>query len=125
MDERGKKRKGGRERSAAGPLTGAAGGRVAGRACGLYALASGVGWWLGSIDALRRVIENVAKNQFMAKEDHDPVDCSLFYLALGKRKVTHQQQLHQPNEPLFFYCRGRVHALTRTAMACLPARARR
>ena len=46
-----------------------------------------MGWWLSNTDALRRIVETVAKNQFMAKEDHDPVDCSLLYLALGKRKV--------------------------------------
>jgi hypothetical protein len=57
------------------------------RAVGGGRAAAGVGWWLSSHDALRRVLETVAKNQFMAKEDHDPVDCSLLYLALGKRKV--------------------------------------
>ena len=47
----------------------------------------GLGWWLTNPDALRRHVELMAKNQYMSKEERDPVDCSLFYLALNKKKV--------------------------------------
>jgi hypothetical protein len=32
-------------------------------------------------------METIARNQYMAKDDKDPVDCSLFYMALRKKNV--------------------------------------
>jgi hypothetical protein len=34
-------------------------------------------------------MEVIARNQYMAGEDHDPTACSLFYFALGKVKLVH------------------------------------
>lgn len=52
----------------------------AARSTGLFA-------WLKNPQALRAQAEAVARAQFMAGEDRDPVKCSLLYFALGKRKV--------------------------------------
>ncbi|KDN39003.1 hypothetical protein K437DRAFT_250952 [Tilletiaria anomala UBC 951] len=53
------------------------------------AKATGLFMWLGSQDSLRSQAENVARSQFMAGEDRDPVSCSLLYFALGKQKLVH------------------------------------
>jgi len=34
-------------------------------------------------------MEVVARNEYMAGENRDPVACSLFYFALGKHKLVH------------------------------------
>ncbi|CAI7996408.1 DmX-like protein 2 [Geodia barretti] len=46
---------------------------------------AGVGWWLRSLDTLRRLMERLAKTQFMAKQD--PLDSSLLYLAMKKKSL--------------------------------------
>ncbi|KAK6346943.1 regulator of (H+)-ATPase in vacuolar membrane [Orbilia brochopaga] len=43
--------------------------------------------WLKDITSLRAHFETLARNQYMSKEERDPVDCSLFYLALRKKAV--------------------------------------
>jgi len=47
----------------------------------------GLGWWPQSTESLRRYVEIMAKNQFNNADPKDPIACSLFYLALQKRKV--------------------------------------
>ncbi|KAJ3020012.1 UNVERIFIED_CONTAM: hypothetical protein HDU68_010402 [Siphonaria sp. JEL0065] len=47
----------------------------------------GMGFWLKNTESLRRQIEAIARNHYMAKEDKDPVDCSLFYICLKKKTV--------------------------------------
>ncbi|ORY37104.1 WD40 repeat-like protein [Rhizoclosmatium globosum] len=47
----------------------------------------GMGFWLKNTEALRRQIEAIARNHYMAKEDKDPVDCALFYICLKKKNV--------------------------------------
>ncbi|KAI8800094.1 RAVE protein 1 C terminal-domain-containing protein, partial [Cladochytrium replicatum] len=47
----------------------------------------GMGYWLTNLEMLRRQVETMARNQYMAKNDKDPVDCSLFYIALKKKNV--------------------------------------
>ncbi|KAJ3285428.1 regulator of (H+)-ATPase in vacuolar membrane, partial [Borealophlyctis nickersoniae] len=52
----------------------------------------GMGFWLRNPETLRRMVETMARNQFMGKgEDdttaRDPVACSLFYIALKKKNV--------------------------------------
>lgn len=51
------------------------------------ARALGVPIWLTSQDALRSEMEVIARNEYMAGENRDPVACSLFYFALGKVKL--------------------------------------
>nr|XP_020449620.1 dmX-like protein 1 isoform X2 [Monopterus albus] len=45
----------------------------------------GVGWWLRSINKLRRCIEKVAKASF--QKTNDPLDAAIFYLAMKKKAV--------------------------------------
>ncbi|KAJ3091060.1 regulator of (H+)-ATPase in vacuolar membrane [Quaeritorhiza haematococci] len=47
----------------------------------------GMGFWIKNLDTLKRQVEAMARNQYMAKEDRDPIDCSLLYMALRKRNV--------------------------------------
>ncbi|TPX65121.1 hypothetical protein SpCBS45565_g05402 [Spizellomyces sp. 'palustris'] len=52
------------------------------------AKALGIGFWLRNADTLRRTVETMARNQYMGpNESRDPVDCSLFYMALKKKNV--------------------------------------
>lgn len=52
------------------------------------AKALGMGYWLRNPDSMRRTIETIARNQYMGKDDtRNPVDCSLFYMALRKKNV--------------------------------------
>ena len=48
---------------------------------------SGLFLWLSEIDALRTQLENVGRAEYTQNEDRNPVDCSLYYLALGKKNV--------------------------------------
>ncbi|KAL9623679.1 MAG: hypothetical protein Q9160_002135 [Pyrenula sp. 1 TL-2023] len=48
---------------------------------------SGMFLWLSDITALRTQLENVARNEYTSREERDPVDCSLYYLALRKKAV--------------------------------------
>lgn len=51
------------------------------------ARALGVPIWLNSIESLKIQMEAIARNEYMAGENRDPVACSLFYFALGKHKL--------------------------------------
>ncbi|CAK5280165.1 unnamed protein product [Mycena citricolor] len=57
--------------------------------CWADARALGVALWLNSVENLRSQMEIVARNEFMAGDNRDPVACSLFYFALGKVKLVH------------------------------------
>ncbi|RMD44422.1 hypothetical protein DV735_g730, partial [Chaetothyriales sp. CBS 134920] len=48
---------------------------------------SGIFMWLSDVEALRVQMENVARAEYTKHEDRNPVDCSLYYLALGKKHV--------------------------------------
>ncbi|RMZ82795.1 hypothetical protein DV738_g1608, partial [Chaetothyriales sp. CBS 135597] len=48
---------------------------------------SGIFLWLTDVEALRAQMENVARAEYTKHEDRNPVDCSLYYLALGKKHV--------------------------------------
>ncbi|XXQ33316.1 RAVE complex protein Rav1 C-terminal domain-containing protein [Plasmodiophora brassicae] len=47
--------------------------------------ALGAGYWLTSVPELRRVVEFIAKNQFV--EDRNPLRAMLWYMMLGKKSV--------------------------------------
>ncbi|XP_076849811.1 dmX-like protein 2 isoform X3 [Brachyhypopomus gauderio] len=47
--------------------------------------AVGVGWWIRNINTLRRMVEKVAKAAF--QRNNNPLDASLFYLAMKKKAV--------------------------------------
>ena len=47
----------------------------------------GLGFWIESCSILKKQIELLARNQYMQEDKRDPVDCSLFYLALRKKNV--------------------------------------
>ncbi|KAI9477753.1 MAG: RAVE protein 1 C terminal-domain-containing protein [Benjaminiella poitrasii] len=48
----------------------------------------GIFLWLQKIDVVREQMSNIARNIYLSKTDYrDPVDCSLFYLALRKKKL--------------------------------------
>jgi hypothetical protein len=69
------------------------------------AKALGMGFWLQNIEVLvsisttyflfciisfvfqRRQIEAFARNQYMSKDEKDPIACSLFYITLKKKNV--------------------------------------
>ncbi|KAF9244559.1 RAVE protein 1 C terminal-domain-containing protein [Melanogaster broomeanus] len=53
------------------------------------ARALGVFIWLNSVDTMRSQMETIARNEYMAGGNRDPVACSLFYFALGKVKLVH------------------------------------
>ncbi|KAI8160540.1 Regulator of V-ATPase in vacuolar membrane protein 1 [Colletotrichum sp. SAR 10_70] len=48
---------------------------------------SGMFMWLGDRNALRAQFENVARNEYTKSDAKNPVDCSLYYLALKKKTV--------------------------------------
>ncbi|KAI9886031.1 MAG: hypothetical protein M1823_002151 [Watsoniomyces obsoletus] len=48
---------------------------------------SGMFMWLSDHSALRAQFENIARNQYTRTEEKNPIDCSLFYLALKKKNV--------------------------------------
>ncbi|KAI5294438.1 regulator of (H+)-ATPase in vacuolar membrane [Ascosphaera acerosa] len=50
------------------------------RECGLFA-------WLRDLTAIRTQLEIVARNEYTAGGDRDPVKCSLYYFALRKKNV--------------------------------------
>ncbi|RIB04432.1 RAVE protein 1 C terminal-domain-containing protein [Gigaspora rosea] len=47
----------------------------------------GIFLWLRSNEAARQQMEIIARNHYMQKEERDPTDCSLFYMALRKKKL--------------------------------------
>ncbi|OCT47344.1 WD repeat protein [Cladophialophora carrionii] len=48
---------------------------------------SGLFCWLTDHDAIRQQMENVGRTEFTKGEDRNPIDCSLYYLALHKKTV--------------------------------------
>ncbi|EXJ87897.1 hypothetical protein A1O1_04824 [Capronia coronata CBS 617.96] len=48
---------------------------------------SGLFSWLSDVEALRLQMEAVGRTEFTKHEERNPVDCSLFYFALGKKPV--------------------------------------
>ncbi|EHA48223.1 WD repeat-containing protein [Pyricularia oryzae 70-15] len=48
---------------------------------------SGMFMWLGDIGAVRRQFEVIARNEYTKSDLKNPVDCSLYYLALRKKTV--------------------------------------
>ncbi|KAF2003615.1 hypothetical protein P154DRAFT_617532 [Amniculicola lignicola CBS 123094] len=48
---------------------------------------SGVFVWMTDINAIRAQFEVIARNEYTRTEDKNPVDCSLYYLALKKKAV--------------------------------------
>ncbi|PCH33750.1 hypothetical protein WOLCODRAFT_129949 [Wolfiporia cocos MD-104 SS10] len=53
------------------------------------ARALGVFLWMRSAESMKTHMEVLARNQYMAGDNRDPVACSLFYFALGKTKLVH------------------------------------
>ncbi|KAG2159698.1 RAVE protein 1 C terminal-domain-containing protein [Suillus bovinus] len=53
------------------------------------ARALGVFIWLNSVESLKAHMEVIARNEYMAGDNRDPIACSLFYFALGKVKLVH------------------------------------
>ncbi|CAG8949631.1 hypothetical protein HYFRA_00007865 [Hymenoscyphus fraxineus] len=48
---------------------------------------SGVFMWMTDLTALKSQFENIARNEYTKSEMKNPVDCTLFYLALKKKAV--------------------------------------
>ncbi|KAJ5224892.1 RAVE complex protein Rav1 C-terminal [Penicillium citrinum] len=48
---------------------------------------SGIFMWLSDSTALKRQLEAVARNEYTKTEEKNPVDCTLYYLALGKKNI--------------------------------------
>ncbi|KAF2021002.1 hypothetical protein BU24DRAFT_361581 [Aaosphaeria arxii CBS 175.79] len=48
---------------------------------------SGLFMWMTDINAIRAQFEIIARNEYTKGDDRNPVDCSLFYLALRKKPV--------------------------------------
>ncbi|KAI0082261.1 hypothetical protein K474DRAFT_1742410 [Panus rudis PR-1116 ss-1] len=53
------------------------------------AKALGVFIWLRSHETMKAHMELIARSQFLAGDNRDPTQCSLFYFALGKVKLVH------------------------------------
>ncbi|KAG9283992.1 hypothetical protein G9A89_005499 [Geosiphon pyriformis] len=47
----------------------------------------GVFLWLRNIEMVRQQMEIIARNQYLSKEERDPSDAALFYIALRKKKL--------------------------------------
>ncbi|KAL1651809.1 regulator of (H+)-ATPase in vacuolar membrane [Didymella pomorum] len=52
-----------------------------------HAKQCGVFMWMSDINALRAQFEVIARNEYTKTEEKNPVDCSLYYLALHKKAV--------------------------------------
>lgn len=52
-----------------------------------HAKESGMFMWMTDINALRAQFEVVARNEYMKTDEKNPIDCSLYYLALKKKTV--------------------------------------
>jgi RAVE protein 1 C terminal len=52
-----------------------------------HARESGLFMWITDSTALRAQLEIIARNEYTKTDEKSPVDCSLYYLALGKKKV--------------------------------------
>ena len=51
------------------------------------ARASGLFMWISDVNVLRQQLEAVARNEYTRAFEKDPVDCSLYYVALRKKNV--------------------------------------
>ncbi|KAI4094480.1 MAG: hypothetical protein LQ344_002229 [Seirophora lacunosa] len=50
------------------------------RECGMFL-------WMTDLSALRAQFENIARNEYTKSDMKDPIDCSIYYLALRKKNV--------------------------------------
>ncbi|KAJ5082385.1 RAVE complex protein Rav1 C-terminal [Penicillium argentinense] len=48
---------------------------------------SGIFMWLSDLTALRAQLEIVARSEYTKTEERNPIDCTLYYLALGKKNI--------------------------------------
>ncbi|KAL9106898.1 MAG: hypothetical protein Q9227_008146 [Pyrenula ochraceoflavens] len=48
---------------------------------------AGVFLWLSDVNAVRSQLETIARNEYTGTDERNPVDCSLYYLALRKKTV--------------------------------------
>lgn len=48
---------------------------------------SGIFMWLSDLTALKAQLEVVARNEYTKTEERNPIDCTLYYLALGKKSI--------------------------------------
>lgn len=48
---------------------------------------SGIFMWLTDLTALKVQLENVARNEYTKTEERNPTDCTLYYIALGKKNI--------------------------------------
>ncbi|KAI9716290.1 MAG: regulator of (H+)-ATPase in vacuolar membrane [Chrysothrix sp. TS-e1954] len=51
------------------------------------ARATGMFMWISDLDALRAQFEVIARNEYTSTEERNPIDCTLYYLALRKKQV--------------------------------------
>ncbi|MCJ1477391.1 regulator of (H+)-ATPase in vacuolar membrane [Lambiella insularis] len=52
-----------------------------------HAKESGMFMWMTDIDALRAQFETIARNEYTKTDEKNPIDCSLYYIALKKKTV--------------------------------------
>ncbi|KAI9690129.1 MAG: regulator of (H+)-ATPase in vacuolar membrane [Bathelium mastoideum] len=52
-----------------------------------HARESGMFMWMSDVNALRAQFEVIARNEYTKTDEKNPVDCSLYYLALRKKAV--------------------------------------
>ncbi|KAJ5738784.1 hypothetical protein N7493_001939 [Penicillium malachiteum] len=48
---------------------------------------SGLFMWLSDLTSLKSQLESVARNEYTKTEEKNPIDCTLYYLALGKKNI--------------------------------------
>ncbi|KAG0030111.1 regulator of (H+)-ATPase in vacuolar membrane [Podila clonocystis] len=49
----------------------------------------GIFLWMRKKETMLKQMEIIARNQYMSKDEKDPVACTLFYIALRKKKLLH------------------------------------
>ncbi|KAG0089757.1 regulator of (H+)-ATPase in vacuolar membrane, partial [Podila epicladia] len=49
----------------------------------------GIFLWMRKKETMVKQMEVIARNQYMSKDEKDPVGCTLFYIALRKKKLLH------------------------------------
>ncbi|PGH06708.1 hypothetical protein AJ80_08125 [Polytolypa hystricis UAMH7299] len=52
-----------------------------------HARDSGLFMWIDNVASLRNQLEIIARNEYTKSDEKNPIDCSLYYLALGKKNV--------------------------------------
>ncbi|KAL8692137.1 MAG: hypothetical protein Q9218_002779 [Villophora microphyllina] len=52
-----------------------------------HAKESGIFMWMSDINALRAQFEVIARNEYTKTDEKNPIDCSLYYLALKKKNI--------------------------------------